>query len=90
MSRSPPPGINHTAARSPHFDPANSCLGNVKQRLPHLILRSVIRIQESTQRVPVDSSSIARIGYAPEQRVLKLKEISKSSENSQCRLWTAF
>jgi len=31
----------------------------------------VIRIQKSMQRVPVDSSSIASIGYAPEQQVLE-------------------
>jgi hypothetical protein len=45
----------------------------VKQRLPHLIHRSFIRIKESMQRVSVDSSSIASIGYAPEQQVLELE-----------------
>ncbi len=38
-----------------------------------------IRIQESMQRLPVDSSSIASIGYAPEQRVLEL-EFRQSGE----------
>ncbi|MFY9910889.1 MAG: KTSC domain-containing protein [Candidatus Sulfotelmatobacter sp.] len=56
------PGMNDTAARS-----------------PHLILRRFIRIQESMQRVSVDSSSIASIGYAPEQQVLEL-EFRQSGE----------
>ena len=60
-------------------DPANRCLANLKQRLPHLILRSFIRIQENMQRVSVDSSSIASIGYAPEQQVLEL-EFRQSGE----------
>jgi hypothetical protein len=41
-----------------------------------------IRIQESMQRVPVNSSSIASIGYAPEQRVLEL-EFRQSGEVCQ-------
>jgi hypothetical protein len=43
------------------------------------ILPKLIRIQESMQRVPVDSSSIASIGYAPEQQVLEL-EFRQSGE----------
>ncbi len=38
-----------------------------------------IRIQENMQRLPVDSSSIASIGYVPEQRVLEL-EFRQSGE----------
>jgi hypothetical protein len=38
-----------------------------------------IRIQEGMQRVPVNSSSIASIGYAPEQQVLEL-EFRQSGE----------
>ena len=60
-------------------DPANRCPGNLKQRLPHLILRRFIRIEESMQRVSVDSSSIASIGYAPEEQVLEL-EFRQSGE----------
>jgi KTSC domain len=48
-------------------------------RSPHLILRSFIRIQENMQRVSVDSSSIASIGYAREQQVLEL-EFRQSGE----------
>jgi hypothetical protein len=44
-----------------------------------LVLRSFIRIQETMQRVSVDSSSIASIGYAPEQQVLEL-EFRQSGE----------
>jgi hypothetical protein len=43
------------------------------------ILPRLIRIQESMQRVPADSSSIASIGYAPEQQVLEL-EFRQSGE----------
>ncbi|MGA9977752.1 MAG: KTSC domain-containing protein [Candidatus Sulfotelmatobacter sp.] len=51
----------------------------MKQRLPNLILRSFSRIQETMQRVSVDSSSIASIGYAREQQVLEL-EFRQSGE----------
>jgi hypothetical protein len=71
--------MNDTAARSPHLIRRTAALGNLKQRLPHLILRSFIRIQESMHRVSVDSSSIASIGYAPEQQVLEL-EFRQSGE----------
>jgi hypothetical protein len=43
------------------------------------IVPRFIRIQESMQRVPVDSRSIASIGYAPEQQVLEL-EFRQSGE----------
>ena len=48
-------------------------MNDTAARSPHLILRRFIRIQESMQRVSVDSSSIASIGYAPEQQVLELE-----------------
>ena len=38
-----------------------------------------MRIQESMKRVPVDSISIASIGYAPERQVLEL-EFRESGE----------
>lgn len=72
--------MNDTSAHSPPTsDPANSCHGKLKQRLPHPILPRFIRIQESMQRVSVDSSSIAGIGYAREQQVLEL-EFRQSGE----------
>jgi hypothetical protein len=43
------------------------------------ILSRFIRIQESMQRVSVDSSSIASTGYAPEQHVLQV-EFRESGE----------
>jgi hypothetical protein len=52
---------------------------NLKQKLRPPILPRLIRIQESMQRVPVDSSSITSIGYAPEQQVLEL-EFRQSGE----------
>jgi hypothetical protein len=75
------PSIRHERYRCAFSasDPANRYVGNLKQRLPHLILRRFIRIQESMQRVSVDSSSIASIGYAPEQQVLEL-EFRQSGE----------
>jgi len=79
IRQSPPPGMNDTAARSPHLIRRTDALGNLKQMLPRLILRKFIRIQESMQRVSVDSSSIASIGYAPEQQVLEL-EFRQSGE----------
>ena len=71
--------MNDTAATFSASDPANGFLGYLKQRLPHPILPRFIRIQESMQRVSVDSSSIASIGYAPEQQVLEL-EFRQSGE----------
>jgi KTSC domain len=54
-------------------------MNDTAARSQHLILRSFIRIQESMQRVSVDSSSIASIGYAREQQVLEL-EFRQSGE----------
>jgi KTSC domain len=55
------------------------CPGSWKQKLRPPILPRLIRIQENMQRVPVDSGSIASIGYAPEQQVLEL-EFRQSGE----------
>ena len=44
-----------------------------------MILRSFIRIQESMRRVSVESSSIASVGYAPQERLLEL-EFRQSGE----------
>ena len=54
-------------------------MNDTTARSPHLIVRSFVRIQESMQRVSVDSRSIASIGYAPEQQVLEL-EFRQSGE----------
>ena len=43
------------------------------------ILPRFVRIQECMQRVSLDSSSIASIGYAPEQQVLEV-EFRQSGE----------
>jgi hypothetical protein len=44
-----------------------------KVKLPPRFFLRFTHIQRSMQRVPVDSSSIAGIGYAPEQQVLELE-----------------
>ena len=54
-------------------------MNDTAARSPHLILRSSIRIQNSMQRVSVESSSIASIDYARKQQVLEL-EFRQSGE----------
>jgi KTSC domain len=54
-------------------------LWELKAEAPTSILPRPIRIQEIMRRVPVDSSSVASIGYAPEQRMLEL-EFRQSGE----------
>lgn len=51
-----------------------------------LVLLRFIRIQKSMPRVPVDSSSIASIGYAQEQHVLErnLEKVERSINTSMC------
>jgi hypothetical protein len=44
-----------------------------------VILRSFIRIQESMRRISVESSSIASVGYAPQERLPEL-EFRQSGE----------